>query len=113
MVEKAFALVGFGEELKRSYKNVFSYVPIVIGYVMARTKRAITTASNKFVRGKTRGGGEIRIYDDDAGGDYPIHGSWWYEAEKRWIPAAWTKEGFVVEEDQPRQLDIAIKTLKF
>ena len=80
---------------------------------MARPKKAITTASNKFVRGKTRGGSEIRIYDDDAGGEYPIHGAWFYQAEARWIPAAWTKEGFVIEKDQPRQLDINIKTLRF
>ena len=80
---------------------------------MAKTKRPLATSGTTFVRGKTRGGGELRIYDDDAGGEYPIHGAWWYEAEKRWIPAAWTKDGFVVEEDQPRSLDINIKSLKF
>jgi hypothetical protein len=80
---------------------------------MASRKRPVVTPGAKFVRGKTRDGGEIRIYDDDAGGDYPIHGAYWNEAEKAWFLVAWTSEGFVIGKETPRSLDISIKSLKF
>ena len=59
---------------------------------MAERKKRVSSPnkSGSFVRGKTRGGSEVRIYSDEAGGDFPVHGAWWWEAEKRWIPAAWS-----------------------
>jgi hypothetical protein len=83
---------------------------------MAERKRQLAAAPNKsgsYIRGKTRGGSEVRVYADDGGGDYPVHGAWWYEAEKRWIPAAWTIDGFCTSKDQPRELDLNLKKLKF
>ena len=81
---------------------------------MAQGKRpVVASGSTNFARGKTRGGSEVRIYADDAGGDYPIHGAWWYEAETRWVSAAWTAEGFCFSKEQPRSLDLNVKTLKF
>ena len=80
---------------------------------MAKTKRQVVSSGSNFVRGKTRDGGEIRIYDDDAGGLHPIHGAYWYQAEERWIPVAWTAEGFIIGKDTPRSLDIDLRSLKF
>lgn len=74
---------------------------------------AATNNSGHYVIGKTRGGNQVRIYSDEAGGDFPVHGSWWYEAEERWIPAAWTMEGYCQSKDTPRSLDLNLKTLKF
>ena len=81
---------------------------------MANTKRQVAApnTSGTYVRGKTRDGGEIRIYADDAGGEYPLHGAYWYEAEQRWVPAAWTLDGYVVNKETPRSLDVNIRTLK-
>lgn len=83
---------------------------------MARVKREMVCAPNKsgiYVRGKTRDGGEIRIYCDNAGGEYPLHGAYYWEGEQRWIPCAWTLDGYVVNKETPRSLDINLRTLKF
>ena len=78
-----------------------------------KTKVAATNSTSHYVRGKTRDGVEVRIYADDAGGDYPIHGAWRYEAETRWIPHAWSMDGCVIGPETPRGLDLNVKTLKF
>ncbi len=82
---------------------------------MAGRKRSLAApnASGNYIRGKTRGGSEVRIYADDAGGDYPVHGAWWYEAENKWVPAAWTLEGYSTSKETPRSLDLNLKSLKF
>ena len=82
---------------------------------MAERKKRVSAAnkSGNYVRGKTRGGSEVRLYSDEAGGDFCVHGSWYWEAEKRWIPAAWSIEGYCVSKEQPRSLDLDLKSLKF
>ena len=82
---------------------------------MAKGTRRVyaPNSSGNYVRGKTRGGSEVRIYCDDAGGEYPVHGAWWYEAELKWFPQAWTLDGYIVSKDQPRSLDLNLKSLKF
>jgi hypothetical protein len=83
---------------------------------MAAKKRPLTVMPNQsgeYVRGKTRGGNDVRLYADDGGGDYPVHGAWYYQAEDRWIPAAWTIDGFVTTKETPRSLDLDLKKVKF
>lgn len=82
---------------------------------MARTKRPVDAAnsSGNYVTGKTRGGNKLRIYSDEAGGEYPIHGAYYYEAEDRWVQAAWTEDGYCQGKETPRSLDINVKSLKF
>ena len=82
---------------------------------MAERKKIVAAANavGHYVRGKTRGGSEIRIYSDEAGGDFPIHGAWWYAAETRWVPQTWKEDGTVIGKETPRSLDLNIKSLKF
>lgn len=41
---------------------------------------------------RTRAGHEVRIYATDAGGDYPIHGAWFFNGES-WESEIWTLDG--------------------
>lgn len=39
----------------------------------------------------SKDGTPLRIYDNDAGGEYPIHGA--YYSGDHWIPISWSAEG--------------------
>mgnify|MGYP001560153287 CR=1 FL=1 len=64
---------------------------------------------NEYPRQKTRDGQEVIVYNTDGGGDYPLHGAWWDGAEQRWIPHAWSKDGYVIDKKNERALDVIIK----
>lgn len=42
---------------------------------------------------KTRSGKDVRIYSVDAGGDYPVHGSYYSTRYGEWSATSWTAEG--------------------
>ena len=46
----------------------------------------------EFPRTKTIGGCSVVLFKNEAGGNYPILGAYW--SGERWIPSAWTKEGY-------------------
>ena len=54
----------------------------------------------------TRYGTQVKIYDTDGGGDYPILGAWHDEASDRWIPHAWMDDGWADQRNIPKGLDI-------
>lgn len=42
---------------------------------------------------KTRDGCPVRIYAIDSGGMHPVHGAFWHEGRRRWVPDMWTAVG--------------------
>ena len=58
-------------------------------------------------RTKTRAGSPVRIYAIDGGGTHGVHGAWFNELEDLWIPCSWSADGFFVDKDYPRSLDIS------
>ena len=51
-----------------------------------------------------RGGGAVRLYDAEAGGDQPVIGS--YYTGQRWIPCAWALNGLFRPDNKPCKLDV-------
>ena len=43
---------------------------------------------------RTKGGHKVRIYADDAGGTYPVHGAIYNPEEKIWGRFEWTSDGY-------------------
>lgn len=54
---------------------------------------------------RSRNGTNLQIYNLNAGGSSPIHGSYWSGTEEGWIPLAWDKMG-KVQGDRIHPLDI-------
>ena len=54
----------------------------------------------------TLNGTDVILYNNVAGGDYPIHGA--YLADDEWIIAAWTAQGRKFKDAQ-HELDLASK----
>jgi hypothetical protein len=51
-----------------------------------------------------RGGGAVRLYSAEGGGEFPVHGA--YYALDRWIPSAWGIDGFHRPDKKESGLDI-------
>jgi len=62
-----------------------------------------------YPRAKTRDGQEVIIYNEHGEGNYPLHGAWWATSEQRWIPHAWSQDGYVIDKDNERALDVILK----
>ena len=52
-------------------------------------------------------GREVRIYAQDAGGEYPIHGA--IKDGKEWSMATWTRGGYYYSYKIPSHLDLVRK----
>ncbi len=53
---------------------------------------------------KLRGGGEVRLYNAEGGGEKPVHGA--YNTGTEWIPCAWTINGNYLYNNKKCGLDI-------
>lgn len=51
-----------------------------------------------------RGGGAVRLYDAEAGGDKPVIGS--YYTGDRWIPSCWALDGYYRPDKKESGLDV-------
>lgn len=55
---------------------------------------------------RTRDGREVRIYCTDAGGSWPVHGSYYVESESRWAHVTWDINGFFDTPDEENNRDL-------
>jgi hypothetical protein len=55
---------------------------------------------------RTRGGHRVRIYANDAGGNYPVHGAVYIDGE--WLPRSWTANGRYDGSDRLSEMDIHV-----
>lgn len=55
----------------------------------------------------THGNHEVRIYANDAGGNYPIHGA--IKINNEWAMTAWTKEGYCSMCNEKSMFDLVEK----
>ena len=53
---------------------------------------------------RTRDGREVRIYATDGGGNYPVHGAYYYDG--RWVSFEWRADGSVLTGDHWRHMDL-------
>ena len=55
---------------------------------------------------KTRDGRKVRIYCEDGGGLYPIHGAWWNENKEEWNRDSWMANGTFIDGDSTNVTDL-------
>jgi len=55
-----------------------------------------------------RSGGAAIVFEFDGGKDYPQIGAWWADTQERWIPCAWTVEGYLLDATTQTELDILL-----
>lgn len=56
----------------------------------------------------SRNGVRVRVLATDGGVDYPLLGAWYSGTNFRWYPIAWTKEGYIINRENPSTLDINV-----
>jgi hypothetical protein len=54
----------------------------------------------------TKDGSEVKFYEMDAGGEYPIHGAINIESLNYWAAISWTKNGKVIDSVEESRYDL-------